>query len=192
MRLIIIGAGGHGQVVREVAVSLKKYLTENNMENIIFLDDRYREAFNIEQRYGTIAYNITGICENYWKYIDEETEFYPAFGDNVKRLEWEEKISQTGGKIATIIHPTAYIAESVKIKSGTVIFPKAIVNSGCEIGHACIINMGAIIDHGCILEDGCHINSGAIVMAENYVPKYTKVESGGLVEVCQWTKTNED
>lgn len=39
MQLVIIGAGGHGQVVREVAMSLQKYITSDNEENIIFLDD---------------------------------------------------------------------------------------------------------------------------------------------------------
>lgn len=186
MRLIIIGAGGHGQAVREVASALQKYFTTDGKENIIFLDDRYRAVIDKEQRYGTAVYKIVGMCDKYQKYINQDTEFYPAFGDNKKRLEWEEKIVQAGGKLATIIHPTAYIAKSVVIKSGTVIFPKAIINTGCMIGSACIINMGAIIDHGCVLGDACHINSGAIVMAENNVPKYTKVESGEIIEVRKW------
>ena len=186
MRLIIIGAGGHGQAVREVANALRKYLTEEGNENIIFLDDRYRDAPNKEQRYGTVIYKIAGMCDEYQKYINQDTEFYPAFGDNKRRLEWEEKIIRAGGMLATIIHPTAYIAESAIIKPGTVIFPKAIINTGCMIGNACIINMGAIVDHGCVLEDACHINSGAIVMAENKVPKYTKVDSGEVVEARKW------
>lgn len=186
MRLIIIGAGGHGQAVWEVAGALRKYLTADGSENIIFLDDRYREVLNKEQRYGTVVYKIAGMCNEYWKYINQDTEFYPAFGDNKRRLEWEEKIVQAGGKLATIIHPTAYIAKSVVIKSGTVIFPKAIINVGCMIGKACIINIGAIVEHGCTLDDACHINSGAIVMAENNVPKYTKVDSGEVIEVRKW------
>lgn len=188
MRLIIIGAGGHGQVVRETAIALKKYLTKDGNENILFLDDRYSKVVNEEQRYGTINYKIVGVCDDYQKYINQDTEFYPAFGDNKRRLEWEEKISQAGGKLATIIHPTAYIAKSVIIKSGTVVLPKAIINTGCTIGKACIINVGAIVDHGCVLDDGCHINSGAIVMAENNVPKYTKVDSREVIKVRKWAE----
>ncbi len=187
MRLVIIGAGGHGQAVREIAVALQKYFTANGNENIIFLDDQYREVANKEQRYGTVAYKIAGMCDEYRKYINRETEFYPAFGDNKRRLEWEKRIAQAGGKLATIIHPTAYIAKSVAIKSGTVIFPKAIINTGCIVGSACIINMGAIVDHGCVLDDACHINSGAIVMAENNVPKYTKVDSGEVIEARRFS-----
>lgn len=186
MRLIIIGAGGHGQAVCEVAGALQKYNTRDENKNIIFLDDRYRDVANREQKYGTVVYKIVGMCDEYWKYINQDTEFYPAFGDNKIRLEWEERIAKAGGKLATIIHPTAYIAKSVVIKSGTVIFPKAMINTGCMVGSACIINMGAIVDHGCVLDDACHINSGAIVMAENYVPKYTKVDGGEVIEIRKW------
>lgn len=180
-RLVIIGAGGHGQAVREIALVLKKYLTTDGNVNIIFLDDRYRNVKNEEQLYGTTTYMISGICKDFKKYIDGDTEFYPAFGDNKRRLEWEEKICQAGGKVATIIHPSAYVAKSVVIGLGTVIFPHAMVNTGCVIGKACIISMGAIVDHGCVLNDACHINSGAIVMAENRVLKYTKVDSGEII-----------
>ena len=181
MQLVIIGAGGHGQVVREVAMSLQKYITSDNEENIIFLDDRYKDVTNVKQKYGTIFYSIKGMCNEYQKYINQDTEFYPALGDNRKRLEWEEKIDKAGGKLATIIHPTAYIAKSAVIRSGTVIFPNAVINTGCMIGNACIINMGAIIDHGSIIDDACHIDAGAIVLGENHISRYTKIESGKVV-----------
>lgn len=192
MRLIIIGAGGHGQAVREVALMLKKYLTTDGNDNIFFLDDRYKSVANESQMYGTIEYKIVGNCDEYIKYIDQSTEFYPAFGDNHRRLQWEEEICQAGGKLATLIHPTAYVAKSVVISPGTVIFPKAMVNTGCIIGRACIVNIGAIVDHGCVLNDACHVNSGAIVMAENNVPMYTKVDSGEVIPLRKWSIKTEN
>ena len=65
MRLIIVGAGGHGQAVREVASALRKYVAADGNENILFLDDRYRNAVNKEQRYGTVIYKIAGMCNEY-------------------------------------------------------------------------------------------------------------------------------
>lgn len=186
MRLIIIGAGGHGQAVGEMALKLNKYLTTDGNENIIFLDDRYKDVKDKKQIYGAVHYTISGMCSDFKKYVDNNTEFYPAFGENKTRLKWKEEICCAGGKLATIIHPSAYIAKSVIIKSGTVIFPYAMVNTGCIIGSACIINMGAIVDHGCVLNDACHINAGAIVMAENTVPKYTKVDSGEVIKSRKW------
>lgn len=186
MRLVIIGAGGHGQSVREIAIELNKYSIKEGRENIIFLDDRYNDVQSETLVYGTVSYNIKDVCENFKNYINDDTEFYPAFGDNKCRLEWEEKISRSGGKLATIIHPTAYIAKSVLIEPGTVIFPNVIINTGCIIKKACIINLGAIIDHGCVINDACHINAGAIIMAENHVPRYTKVNSGEVIALRKW------
>lgn len=186
MRLVIIGAGGHGQVVFSMVKTLKKYLTIDGKYNLLFLDDRYKQVKDLKQTYGTNTYSILGMCSDFVNYIDENTEFYPAFGDNKVRLEWEQKIEQAGGKLASIIHPTAYIADSVIIKEGTVVLPYAIINTGCIIGKACIINVGAIVEHGCVINDACHINSGAIVMAENCVPKYTKVDSGEVIGVRKW------
>lgn len=187
MKLVIIGAGGHGQSVFEIARSLKKYITSTGSDNIIFLDDRY--VNNEKQIYGTISYKIAGVCSDYKKYINREVEFYPAFGDNRKRLEMGKEIIKFGGKLATIIHPSAYVAESVTIGDGTVIFPNAMINSGCSIGKLCIINLGAIIDHGCIINDGCHINSGAIVMAENIINKCMKIDSGQIIKFREHNKS---
>lgn len=184
MRLMIIGAGGHGQVIQDVARHMDKYVSSTGNVQIFFLDDKFEEKS--VNTYGTITYDVISPCSAYKEYINDETEFYPAFGNNFLRLEWMKWISEAGGKLATIIHPSAYVADSVKLDKGTVILPHAVVNSGCRIGRGCIINVGAIIDHGCVIEDGCHINSGAIVMAENRISCRTKVDSGQIVSFRQY------
>lgn len=184
MRLVIIGAGGHGQVLNDVIQSINNILGKDF--KVIFLDDRYNTVKEQPQEYGSIKYKINGNCESFADYIDENTVFYPAFGDNAYRLEWEDTIEKAGGKLVTIIHPNAYVASSAVVSPGSVILPNAIVNAGTYIGKGCIINVGAIVEHGCVIADGCHINSGAIVMAENYIPSLTKIESGTIVSVRQY------
>lgn len=182
MKLIIIGAGGHGQVIRETAKETNKYCKAE----IVFLDDRYRQIGDCQQRYGTVDYQLSGNCDSFLSYIENDNEFYPAFGNNQLRLEWENRISAAGGTLATIVHPKAYIAKSVSIQPGSVVLANAIVNTGTVIGRACIVNVGAIIEHGCVLSDGCHVNSGAIVMPENCIPPLHKVESGEVVPAHLW------
>ena len=182
MKLMILGAGGHGQVIYETASIAKTYIEGG----IFFLDDRYSSTGDAIQRYGTAQYQISGTCNSFISYVDSQTEFYPAFGDNELRLKWEEKIIKAGGKLATLIHPRACIARSVCVEEGSAVLANAIVNTGTRIGRGCIINIGAIIDHGCVISNGCHINSGAIVMAENCVPPLTKVESGKVVPMRTW------
>lgn len=164
MRLVILGAGGYGQTVSDIAMQSEKY------EEIVFLDDN------------ATADNIIGMCKDFTDFIDENTEFYPAFGNNVARLSFIEKLEEKGAKITTIIHNTAYISPRTRIENGSAILPMAVVNTDIVIKKGCIINCGAIVDHGCIIEKGVHISPGAVVKAENRIPALMKVEAGQVIE----------
>lgn len=163
-KLVIIGAGGYGQTVADIAHQ-EKY------EEILFLDDN-REL---------IEKNISvGICSDYIKFKD--TWVYPAFGNNEKRMVWIEKLLSEGYHVPTIIHGSAYVSPKAIIDVGTVVLPKAVVNTDTKVGKGCIINCGSLIDHGCVIEDGCHICLGAIVKAENKIKAGIKIDSGEVIE----------
>lgn len=164
--LVILGAGGHGQTVAEVAEQTEQY------DKIVFLDDN--------------AQNVSGTCSEYVRYKNECTEIYPAFGDNRVRLNWEKKLVSEGMRLAKIIHPLAYISRTAKISEGCVVFPYAIINTQVVVKKACIINCGAVVDHGCIIEEGVHINPGAVVKAENRLPAMKQVESGEVVQIREY------
>lgn len=157
MRLVILGAGGYGGTVKDVAKQLGY--------EIIQLDD------SIEGRE----------LATFSSYIDASTEFIPAFGNNAFRLSWCDNIIGTGGKLATLIHPTAYVSPRSSIAFGTVILPRAVINTDVVINRGCIINLGAIVDHGCIIEEGVHVCLGAIVKAENRIERLTKIEAGEVI-----------
>lgn len=161
MRLVIIGAGGHGQVIADVAEQIGKY------NEITFLDDN--------------AACAVGKCADFASYIDEDTEFYVAFGNNTGRVEWLHKLVAAGAKLAILIHPTAYVSPRAKLSGGTSVLPHAIVNTDVEAGLGCIINIGVIVDHRTILGEGVHLAPGAIVKGENKIPAGTKIDSGEVV-----------
>lgn len=170
MRLIILGAGGHGRVVADIAEQTGKY------DEVVFLDDNSNDD------------KVIGKCSDYIKFKSEYTEMYLAFGNNQGRVDWENKIEDAGIKLARIIHPLAYVSPKAEIADGCVIMPYAIVNTHTVVKKACIINIGAIVDHDCILEEGCHIAPGAIVKGENRVPTCTKIESGEVVALQYYKK----
>lgn len=163
MRLIILGAGGHGKVVADLAKQTGKY------KEIFFLDDNSQEA------------EVIGKCSQYLEFQSADTEMYPAFGNNTARIQWENKLLEADIRLAKIIHPLAYISSLAEVASGCVIMPYAVVNTGTKIKKACIINIGAMVDHDCILEEGCHLAPGAIVKGENHLPEGMKVDSGEVV-----------
>lgn len=157
-KLIILGSGGYGHTVADVAEQLGY--------KILLLDDSLPDH----------------PLSLFVDFIGEGVEFIPAFGNNAFRMEWINRIEESGGKLAILIHPTAYVSPKASVAPGTVILPHAIVNTDVVVGKGCIINLGAIVDHGCILEEGVHICLGAIVKGENRVEKCSKIEAGEVVE----------
>ena len=166
-RLLILGAGGYGKSVADVAAQL-------GYEEIAFLDD---------MRTGE---NIMGVCEDFGKYNDGDTEMYPAFGNNEYRMRWLNRLLEAGANVPSLIHPCAYVSPRAKIEIGTVVLPMAVVNTGVTVERGSIINIGALIDHDSIIGEGTHLAPGAIVKAENRIPAGSKIDSGEVIENRQY------
>ncbi|MDK0654549.1 hypothetical protein P5E86_14800 [Clostridium perfringens] len=163
-RLIILGAGGYGKVIEDLASS------NNLFDKIYFLDDKSKGE------------DILNRCETYKYYINEETTFYPAFGNNEMRLYWVKKLKENNAKILTYIHDSSYISNKCEVKDGVIIMPNVIIQRDTIIKDGCIINSGAIIDHNCIIEEGVHVCLGAIIKADNHIPSYLKIDAGKVIE----------
>lgn len=161
MKLLIIGAGGHGHVVKEVAEATGQY------EQIEFIDDN-----------SDIAIGKTADLE---KLHAEYESAFVSIGNNSLREILIQKLIDTGYNVPILIHPSAYVSKSARIGHGTIIEPKASVNANASIGSGCIISVGTILDHNVVIEDYCHINSGSIVCNASRVLKGTKVDAGQVV-----------
>lgn len=168
-KLLILGAGGYGRTIADVARQLNCY------EEIGFLDDT---------KIGKPG--ILGGCKDYLQFAQSDAEFYPAFGNNTDRMTWLEKLEDHGLTVPTLIHPTAYVSPTATLHSGVTVLPKAIVNTGVTVKTGCIINVGAIVDHDCVIEKGSHVAPGAIVKAENRIPALSKIDSGTVIENRQY------
>ena len=159
-RLLIIGAGGHGRVVGEVA--------EACGYEISFLDDQPGDGV-----IGTVA-DIDGVKDSF-------DEFIVGIGNNSKRQALQEELEQKGLSIATLVHPTAYISPTATINAGTVIEPKAVVNTNSVIEKGGIISVGAIVDHDAVIGAYAHVNAGTICKGGARVEPGTKLEAGEVI-----------
>ena len=162
-RIIFLGAGGFAKTLADI-------LQQNNTyTEIKFLDDTKTGA------------NILGKCNEFIKFKNENTDMYPAFGNNEVRSKWFKLLQQENINIPTIIHNSAYISPTVKMETGVAVLPKAVINTNCVVKQGCIVNCGSVIDHDCILNEFVHICIGAMIKAENKIPAGTKIEAGQIV-----------
>lgn len=159
-RLLIIGAGGHGKVVAEIAKDV-------GYSEIAFLDDNSPEAI------GKIA--------DFEKLKSQYREAFVGIGNNKLRGELIQKLQDCGYTVPVLIQPSAYVSKTASIGVGTVIEPKAIVNANSYIDTGCIISVGAIVDHNVEIGACCHVNAGAIVKAGGKVENFRKLEAGEVV-----------
>ena len=157
-KIIILGSGGYGRTVYDVAEQLDYSIT--------VLDD-------LDNEHPLDSFSL---------YIKNDVEFIPAFGNNEFRLEWIKRIEEAGGKPATLIHPSAYVSPKAHISEGCVVLPAAVINTGTRIGKGCIINLGATVDHDVIVEDGAHLCVRCIVKGENRISRCEKIEAGEIIE----------
>ena len=147
MNLLILGAGSHGQEVRELAQSL------NLFRRIAFLDDSAEKT------------EVIGPCADLARYVHEYPIAIPAVGDHDLRMRWLEELAGAGFVLPVLIHPGAVVSPSAAIGYGTVICARATVGAGAVIGKGCIVSSGATIDRNVLIPDGTHIDCGRVVTA---------------------------
>jgi len=166
-RLLIIGAGGHGKVVADIALKMDRW------DYIAFLDDNddIKTSMGIE---------VIGKSADMFRYI-KDYDIFVAIGNNETRKVIQEKLEVEGASIPVLIHPDAIIGEKVEINAGTVVMAGVVVNCCTIIGKGCIINTGATIDHDNLIEDYVHISPGVHTAGAVRIGKGTWLGIGSIV-----------
>lgn len=166
-KLLIIGAGGHGKVVADIAIKMNKW------PRIAFLDDDDTIKSSMELE-------VLGRTNQAIKYIDDY-DIFIAIGNNETRERIHIWLEKAGASVPVLIHPSAVIGERVDIGSGAVVMAGVVINCYTRIGKGCIINTGATIDHDNVIEDYVHIAPGAHLSGAVTVGKSTWLGIGSTV-----------
>jgi len=167
-KLLILGAGGHGKVVSEIAQLMKQW------EEIAFLDDR-------EDISEVLGIPIVGKLADLSALKSEYEYAFVAIGSNTARFKWTEKLSHHGFKIPILIHPSSTVSTKSLIEEGTVIMAGAVINPDARIGRSCIINTASTIDHDCTLQDGVHASPGTHIGGTVNIGEQTWIGIGATI-----------
>jgi len=165
-RLAILGCGGHGAVVADIATVI------GGWEEIVFFDDRFEKT---RQVFGfPVLEALNGVFAN----ETDGYEFFVALGDATLRLQWISKLQISGKHLVTLIHPSTSVSKRSSIGKATLLKPYSVVDAGVSIGQGCIINSGSTISHGCTIGDGVHICPGVNIAGDVSVGNQTWVGIG--------------
>ena len=156
-RLIIIGAGGHGKVVADIALRCGYF-------DISFVDDHVSSE--------CMGFPIIGKCDELIGYNDGKTDFIIAVGDN--------------GSNVTIGEGTVVMANAV-INACASIGTHCIVNSGAIVEHDNVLSdyvhispnasLGGMVQVG----SQTHICIGAVVINNINICSNVKVGAGSVI-----------
>jgi sugar O-acyltransferase (sialic acid O-acetyltransferase NeuD family) len=167
-KLAIIGAGGHGKVVGEIALLNQYKLID------FFDDDQIKKTKEF-------PFTIIDTVDYLNKHLEDYDAFFVAIGDNETRSEKIEWLKKNKMNIVSLIHPKSTISKFSSIGIGTCVMANAVVNAGSLIKEGVIINTSASVDHDCLIEDFAHISPNCSVSGGVRIGKFTHLGTGTSV-----------
>ena len=147
--IAILGSGGHGKVVAEIA-ELSGY------QKVVFFDDN-KDMDSFE------SWEIQGDTKNLISQLSIFDACIVAIGDNKIRMEKTKLLLSNNANIVSLIHPFSSVSDLAKLKKGTVVMAGAVINPFVNIGISCIVNTNSTIEHDCLIGDGVHISPNVAI-----------------------------
>ncbi len=171
-RVLILGAGGHAQVVADILLAMKR--SGQKIEVVGFLDDdpRRRDARILGLPVlGPLSARVT---------IPHDAVIV-GIGDNRVRARIQKALQDEGVSLFAARHPNAVLAPGVQVGPGTVVMAGVVVNTGSHIGAGVILNTGCTVDHHNCIRDFAHIAPGAHLAGGVSVGQGSLVGVGAVV-----------
>ncbi len=172
MRVVILGAGGHGQVVADILWCMQR--AGMDILPAAFLDDD--PARQGQSYLGVPVWGVTAGLTT----IAHEAVIVAIGNGRIRRRLFLE-IQARGERLAIAQHPTAVLAEGVQVAAGTVIAANVVVNTGSVIGQNVILNTACTVDHHNRIEDHAHVAPGAHLGGDVQVGEGALIGIGAVV-----------
>ena len=166
-KIAIIGAGGHGKVVGEIAL-LSQY------EIIDFFDDKENEIKGF-------PFTISGSLDYLKDHLKDYDAYFVAIGENKIRSNIIAWLKKQKMNIVSLVHPRSTISKFSSLGIGTCVMANAVINPGVLIKEGVIINTSASVDHDCVIEDFVHISPNCSLSGSVKIGKFSHLGTGTSV-----------
>ncbi|BCY10578.1 NeuD/PglB/VioB family sugar acetyltransferase [Actinoplanes sp. L3-i22] len=178
VELVIVGAGGFGREVLGYAQDAFAGRPAHRVAG--FADDNPRalDGFDLAAKVLGRVHDIP---------ISEATRFVVAVGHPAARRALAAAVESRGGRLLTVVHPSAYIGPGARLGDGCVVCPFAFVGTAATIGANTAINVHASAGHDAITGGNCvfspysAINGGVELRDDVFLGTHATVFPGRTV-----------
>jgi sugar O-acyltransferase (sialic acid O-acetyltransferase NeuD family) len=179
--LIIIGAGGYGREVYNLAIQCVEYKKDFIVKG--FIDDNLNALQDFEG-YPPIISDIKGYK------IQENDIFTCAIGNINLKKQFCVNIIQRKGEFVNLIHPSVLLNKNVKIGNGVIIFLNSNISNDCIIEDFVTIQGYVGLGHDTKIEKWSHLN--AYVFTGGFVNIGTEVTINTRATILPGIKVNKN
>lgn len=177
-KLIIIGAGGFGREVHNMAPFCRGYGEDFVIKG--FIND-ITDALDGFDGYEPIVGTIRD-------YIPQEDDvFICAIGDIAGRKKCVNLLLERGAEFIRLIHKRAGCARNTVVGKGCILCSRVGISCDCKIGDFTIFQDECLVGHDTVIGDFCHFHArafiaGRVVIGNNvHVGPYALVHPGKKV-----------
>jgi sugar O-acyltransferase (sialic acid O-acetyltransferase NeuD family) len=163
--LLILGAGGHGRVVADAALSQGtwRHLTAT---------DRDPSRCTGELQPGIPLADPA-------QALPVATAIHVAIGDARARQAEAEAVGTS--LLASVIHPHATVSNTAQVGAGSFLAAQCVVGPDARLGLSVIVNHGAVVDHDVAVGDFSHIAPRAALGGGARIGRRVLVGAGASV-----------
>ena len=168
MQILIIGAGGQGQVVADIILFARE--AGQDIDITGYLDDN-SSYWNKEY----LGFKVLGPIKR-WQDIKHD-KLIIGIGNNRLRSELYLELKSHGAIFTKVCHPKAVIGHDVIISEGSCVSAHVIIAAGTNVGCNSIIHGNTVIGHHNIIGDHVHIAPGVNTTG------HVEIDNGAMVGI---------
>lgn len=159
-KIIILGGEGNGGVVAACIEDMRESYNIKEYEILGFLNDFESEGSLIND------YPVLGKTETAKDYFEDDYVLFMyaihPVGHGSLRVNLFEKLGIPDNKLATIIHPSAFVANNAKIEPGVMIMSNCYVGPTTRIKKCALVMANSIVGHNTTVGAFCHLSVGSV------------------------------
>ena len=173
-RVLIYGAGGHSKTV----ISLLRLL---DMEIAGIIDDGVPAGTTVS---GVSVLGGADILPRLRRQgIAHAVNAVGGIGNYAVRWKIFELLKQEGFEFPTVIHPSAFVEDTVTLADGIQVLAQSYISSESTVGFGTLINAGVIISHDGKIGKCVNLSPGALLAGAVTIEDFAQVGMGATINL---------